>query len=99
MQPVYYLADLTTRPTGHSLVSTAAPHIRWRVALDSSRTTTDLSKAVAFTAAAIAGMDARVLAVPAELAARLAILVRGQLVLLNHAHLWLALQGALVEAA
>lgn len=99
-QPVYYLADLTTRPTGHSLVSTAAPHVRWRVALDSSRTTTDLSKAGSFTAAAVADLERhRVLVVPAELAARLAIRHGAQLVLLNHAHLWTALQGALAEAA
>jgi len=99
-QPVYYLADLTTRPTGHSLVSTAAPHIRWRCDLDSSRTTTDLAEAGTFTAGAIEDMDARVLAVPAEMAARLAIRVGRGTVLINHAHLWRALQQARVlEAA
>ena len=98
--PVYYLADLTTRPTGHSLVSTAAPHIRWRKSLDSSATTTDLAAAGAFTGAAVSDIErGRVLVVPAEIAARLAIRLSGRMVLINHAHLWLALQGALAEAA
>jgi hypothetical protein len=98
-EPVYYLADLTTRPTGHSLVSTAAPHIRWRRDLESSRTTTDLAGAGTFTAGAIVEMDG-VLAVPAELAARLAIRVGRGTVLLNHAHIWCALQQVRVlEAA
>lgn len=104
--PVYYLADVRTRPSGHALVSPSAPYIRWRRSAGSSESTTvSLAEAALWTAAQLGEfeLDAeRVLAVPAPFAARLAIRGPGGAgpVLLNHAHLWLALEGnAPAEAA
>ncbi len=101
--PVFYLADLSRRPSGHALVSPAAPHIHWRRQSGKS-TTTSLAEAGTWTEAQLDALGhdpERVLAVPAPLAARLAVPhPNGDagLVVINHAHLWLVFTSSRMRA-
>lgn len=94
---LYYLADLLTRPTGHSPSRTSAPYVSW---VGGRGRTVALAEARAFTAAELADEDLDAfLVVPAPLAARLAVAAapgsgaRGP-VLVNHAGIWATLDGA-----
>lgn len=100
---LYYLADLATRPTGHDLVSRAAPYILWRRPTASMSPTPLLVEALMLSAAELARRSlVDVLPVPAALAARLAIRSTGERpgqVVINHAHIWAALEAELTEVA
>lgn len=99
--PVYLLADLRARPTGHAPGRISVPFVRWA---GTGSLTDTVERARRFSSAELDGLDLDgFIAVPERLALRLALPARpgadAGTVVINHAHLWTVLDGLTPQAA
>lgn len=95
--PAYLLADMRTRPTGHSQARASAPFIAWATAGRASTAAVERARRVTLEQLGEVDLE-RYLPVPERLVLRLALPAapgtgRPETVILNHAHVWAVFDG------